>query len=76
MLLVRGKSFHFLKNLIYILFGLFNISLFLMSYSKCQEIGGPVEAFALDLKHEKQPESQKKNLTDYPVDASVYLLQS
>ena len=57
MLLVRGKSFHFLKNLIYILFGLFNISL--MSYSKCQEIGGPVEAFALDLKHEKQPESQK-----------------
>ena len=61
MLLVRGKSFHFLKNLIYILFGLFNISLFLMSYSKCQEIGGPVEAFALDLEHEKQPESQKKN---------------
>ena len=60
MLLVRGKSFHFLKNLIYILFGLFTISLFLMSYSKCQEIGGPVEAFALDLKHEKQPESQKK----------------
>ena len=56
MLLVRGKSFHFLKNLIYILFGLFNISLV-----KCQEIGGPVEAFALDLKHEKQPESQKKN---------------
>ena len=32
-----------------------------MSYSKCQEIGGPVEAFALDLEHEKQPESQKKN---------------
>ena len=59
MLLVRGKSFHFLKNLIYILFDLFNISLFLMSYSKCQEIRGPVEAFALDLKHEKQPESQK-----------------
>lgn len=47
-----------------------------MSYSKCQEIGGPVEAFALDLKHEKTPESQKKTLTDYPVDASVYLLQS
>ena len=48
MLLVRGRSFHFLKNLTYLLFGLFNIFLFLLSYLKCQEIGGPADAFALE----------------------------